>query len=135
MRIRRVAAGCRGAVPGAVVKLDGDRGDEVEIGQRSLCRFGALAQGFEEHVGGFRDESVTQAAVGDLAGQAQVARAHRGDVNRYRSGSHEGLQGAAPAVMHGMIPVVSVCWRAGFGNRPTPRRYPLWGDQYSPPGR
>jgi len=93
-----VAAGRGGGVPGAVVKLDRDRGDEVEVGQRAPCRFGSFSQGVEEHLGGFRDEGVAQPAVGDFAGETQVLRSHRGVVDRHRPGLYERLKSGATAV-------------------------------------
>ena len=47
---------------------------EVEFGQRAPRRFGSFAQGFEEYLGGFGDEEVSQPAVGDFAGERLQCR-------------------------------------------------------------
>lgn len=51
------------------MELHGDRRDQVEIGQTPAGVLSALAQGPQEHLGGFGNEGVAQPAVGQLTGE------------------------------------------------------------------
>ena len=78
----RVALGVAAAgVLDVVGELDADRDGEVEVGEsRPAAR--RLADRVEEHVRGLGEERVADPPVGELAGEAQVRRAERGDVDR-----------------------------------------------------
>ena len=76
-------------------ELDTHRDGEVDIGKRTARRLGALADGVEEDVGGFGEEGVADPSVRQLAGQPEVRRSKRGDVDRNVSGRHERADGAS----------------------------------------
>jgi hypothetical protein len=62
--------------------LECHRRDEIEVGQRAAHQSCPVRDRIEEQRRLLGNERVAQPAVGELAGQSEIARAHRGDVDR-----------------------------------------------------
>ena len=74
---RAEPSGCR--VVGR--ELEGDRHDPLDVVESAARRSRTLPDRVEEDVGGRREERVPDPPVRELAGEAQVRRAERGDVD------------------------------------------------------
>ena len=76
----------RGVTPSRFVdvvgEFDADGDGEVEIGDVPPGSGRPGADGIEEHVGRLREEGVADPAVRQLAGETQIGRSERGDVDR-----------------------------------------------------
>ena len=78
-----------------VGELDAHGDSEVEVGEVAACSRYSFAYRVEEHVRGLGEERRADPPVGELAGETEVGRAERGDVDRQVRGWHQGADGSA----------------------------------------
>ena len=69
---------------GVVGEFQPGSDSDLDVVERSSCGFGPFADRVEIHIGLLGEERSADPALAHLAGEAQVGRAHRGDVHRDR---------------------------------------------------
>ena len=107
-----MAAACFFDVVG---ELDTDGDGEVEVGEVAPRPLGAFADRVEEHVGGLGEEGGADPSVGELAGEAEVRRAERCDVDGQVRGRHQRTDG--PSFATGRREVVDLAVVRGVHRR------------------